>query len=188
MKLKFSGNALASPSFCSLLIIHWAVLQTTFEFMGAYNQEPDVYVPTVYAVAVPVKEAEPEIVVVPIYVSAPPEDQLPDASLPEKLSQTNVPLQKQAQNVTEATKDMKEQEKAEEKDASCNTFEAFDSMTSQVSQLFSSITGTVNNLNKNLNQNQRSLQNDWTSMIKAFETLSKNLSSILNLFKGCRGK
>jgi hypothetical protein len=37
----------------------------------------------------PVKEAEPEIVMVPIYVSAPPEDQLPDASPSEKMSQTN---------------------------------------------------------------------------------------------------
>jgi hypothetical protein len=142
--------------------------------MGANTQEPDVYVPNAYAVAVPVSEAEPEIVVVPICVSAPPEDQLPDAFPSEKMSQINVPSEKQTQTVTETAEDKKEPEKTEEKDP-------FESMTSQVSQMLSSITGTVNNLNKN----QGSLQKDWNSMTKAFKTLSKNLSPILNLFKGC---
>jgi hypothetical protein len=152
--------------------------------MGGNTHEPDVYVPTAYAVAVPVKEAEPEIAMVPINVSAPPEDQLPDASPSEKLSQTNVPSENQTQTVTETAEDKKEEEKTEEKDA----FIAFESMTSQVSQMLSntlsSITGTVNTLNKN----QGRLQKDWNSMTKSFKTLSKNLSPILNLFKGCGGK
>ena len=148
--------------------------------MGTNTQESDVYVPTAYAMAVPVKEAEPEIVFVPIYVSAPPEDQLPDASPSEKLSQRNVPSENQTRNVTETAEDKKEQKETDESDA----FKAFENMTSQISQMLSSITGTVNNLNRN----QGSLQNDWNSMMKAFKTLSKNLSPILNLCKGCGGK
>jgi cell pole-organizing protein PopZ len=173
------------------VVLQTAIHKGEQEFMGFSTEEPDVYVPTAYAV--PLMEAETEIRVVPVYVSAPPEEQLADAVPSKKSEQTQLPpsvrSQKQSQTDTRSTNptnapenapstndpstnasstnasstntpstnvvsetqtptvtgtsgDKKEHEKTEDENP-------IDSMASQVSQLMSSITGTMKNLNKN---------------------------------------